>query len=145
MIYKVPATGGACVLSRLVVSDSWRPDGSAAHQAPMSMGFSRQEYWSGLPCLPPGDLPNPGTEPRSHASFIGRWVLHNYHHLGSPLPHCLAVNRCSVTGRYYHIILIPLYGAYVQGSRNISGIRDVDSLIKNLGKEKLSDMEDCVK
>ena len=33
--------------------------------APLSMGFSRQEYWSGLPCPPPGDLPNPGIEPRS--------------------------------------------------------------------------------
>ena len=32
-------------------------------QAPLSMGFSRQEYWSGLPCLPPGDLPGPGIEP----------------------------------------------------------------------------------
>ena len=31
--------------------------------APLSMGFSRQEYWSGLPCPPPGDLPNPGIEP----------------------------------------------------------------------------------
>ena len=31
-------------------------------QAPPSMGFPRQEHWSGLPCLPPGDLPNPGTE-----------------------------------------------------------------------------------
>ena len=31
------------------------------------MGFSRQEYWSGLPCLPPGDLPNPGVEPGSPA------------------------------------------------------------------------------
>ena len=30
------------------------------HQAPLSMGFSRKEYWSELPCLPPGDLPNPG-------------------------------------------------------------------------------------
>ena len=30
-----------------------------AHQAPLPMGFSRQEYWSGLPCPPPGDLPNP--------------------------------------------------------------------------------------
>ena len=30
---------------------------TVAHQAPLSMGFSRQEYWSGLPCLPPGDLP----------------------------------------------------------------------------------------
>ena len=36
-----------------------------AHQAPPSVGFSRQEYWSGLPFPPPGDLPNPGIEPRS--------------------------------------------------------------------------------
>ena len=35
---------------------------TVAHQAPLSMGFSRQEYWSGLPCPPPGDLPNPGIE-----------------------------------------------------------------------------------
>jgi len=33
---------------------------TVAHQAPLSLGFSRQEYWSGLPCPPPGDLPNPG-------------------------------------------------------------------------------------
>ena len=38
---------------------------TVAHQAPLSMGFSRQEYWSGLPCLPPGDLPDPGIEPIS--------------------------------------------------------------------------------
>ena len=38
---------------------------TVAHQAPLSMGFSRQEYWSGLPCPPPGDRPNPGIEPRS--------------------------------------------------------------------------------
>ena len=36
-----------------------------ARQAPLSMGFSRQEYWSGLPFPPPGDLPNPGIEPVS--------------------------------------------------------------------------------
>ena len=36
---------------------------TVAHQAPLSMGFSRHEYWSGLPCPPPGDLPDPGTEP----------------------------------------------------------------------------------
>ena len=34
-------------------------------QVPLSMGFSRREYWSGLPFLSPGDLPNPGIEPRS--------------------------------------------------------------------------------
>ena len=36
-----------------------------AHQAPLSRGFSRQEHWSRLPCPPPGDLPNPETEPSS--------------------------------------------------------------------------------
>jgi len=37
-------------------------------QAPSSVGFSRHEYWSGLPCPPPGDLPNPGIEPGSPVS-----------------------------------------------------------------------------
>ena len=38
---------------------------SIAYQAPLSMGFSRQEYWSGLPFPPPGDLPDPEIEPVS--------------------------------------------------------------------------------
>ena len=38
---------------------------TVAHQAPLSMGFSRQEYWSELPCRPPGDLPDPGIKPTS--------------------------------------------------------------------------------
>jgi len=33
-------------------------------QAPLSMGFSRQEYWNGLSCPPPGNLPDPGTKPK---------------------------------------------------------------------------------
>ena len=36
---------------------------TVAHQAPLSMGFSRQEYWSGFPCPPPGDHPDPDIEP----------------------------------------------------------------------------------
>ena len=50
----------------LVLSDSvtsW----TVAHQAPLSVRFSRQEYWSGLPFPSPGDLPNPGIEPGSFA------------------------------------------------------------------------------
>ena len=39
-----------------------------AHQTPLSMGFSRQEHWSGLLCPPPGGLPDPGIEPLSPAS-----------------------------------------------------------------------------
>ena len=38
--------------------------GTVAHQVPVSMGLLSQEYWCGLPFPPPGDLPNPGTEPR---------------------------------------------------------------------------------
>ena len=41
---------------------------TVARQAPLSMGFSRQEYWSGLPFPPPGDLPTPGIEPVSLSS-----------------------------------------------------------------------------
>ena len=44
----------------------WDPK-DCRQQAPLSMGFSRQEYWSGLPFSSPGDLPNPGIEPKSRA------------------------------------------------------------------------------
>ena len=46
------------------MSDSVTP-WTVAHQAPLSMGFSRQEYWSGLSFPSPGDLPDPGIKPRS--------------------------------------------------------------------------------
>ena len=42
--------------------------GTVAPQAPLSIGFSRQEYWSGLQCSPPSDLPNPGIESMSFMS-----------------------------------------------------------------------------
>ena len=45
--------------------------GTVAHQAPPSMGFFRKEYWSGLPCPPLGDLPDPGIEPMSPALVSG--------------------------------------------------------------------------
>ena len=50
--------------NRNTLYQSWSP-WTVACQAPLSMGFSRQEYWSGLPCPPLGDLPNPETEPMS--------------------------------------------------------------------------------
>ena len=49
------------------MSDSVNP-WTVAHQVPLSMGFSRQEYWSGLPFPPLGDLPNPGIKPISPVS-----------------------------------------------------------------------------
>ena len=61
---------------------------TVAHQAPLSMGFSRREYWRVLPCPPPGDLPDSGVEPMSlmTPALAGRlstdsaiWeALHNY-------------------------------------------------------------------
>ena len=59
---------------------------TVAFQAPLSMGFSRQVYWSGLLWPPPGDLPNPGIEPGYIMSTcIGRQVLYHWCHLGTPL------------------------------------------------------------
>ena len=49
------------------MSNSLATPWTVAHQAPQSMGFPRQEYWSGLPFPPPGDLPNAGIEPVSPA------------------------------------------------------------------------------
>jgi len=48
---------------------------TVAHQAPLSMGFPRQKYWSGLPCPPPGDLPNAGFEPTSLTSALAQISL----------------------------------------------------------------------
>ena len=58
-----------CVCS--VVSDSFLTPWTVARQAPPSMGFSRQEFWSRLPCPPPGDLPDPGIGPGSPALQAG--------------------------------------------------------------------------
>ena len=52
----------ACVLNRFSLSDSLQPY-EPYSKAPLSIGFSKQEYWSGLPCPPSGDLPNPGIGP----------------------------------------------------------------------------------
>ena len=45
----------------------WTAPWTAARQAPLSVGFPRPESWGGLPFPPPGDLPDPGSEPASHA------------------------------------------------------------------------------
>ena len=55
----------ACMLSRFSHSRFFATLWTVTHQAPLSMGFSREEYWSGLSCSPPGDLPNPGIEAAS--------------------------------------------------------------------------------
>ena len=61
-----------------VMSDSFVTPQIIASQAPLSIGFSREEYWSRLPCPPPGDLPDPEIEPVSVASssLAGRFFYH---------------------------------------------------------------------
>ena len=54
-------------VSRSVVSDSLQPSRLQRTQTPLSVGFSRQEYWSKLPFSSPGDLPDTGTEPGASA------------------------------------------------------------------------------
>ena len=58
------------VLSRSVISDSLLPHELQPTRLLCPWAFSRQEYWSGLPCPPQGDLPNSGTEPRSPALLV---------------------------------------------------------------------------
>ena len=69
------------LFSHSVESNSFACPWTVAHQAPLSKGFSQQEYWSGLPCLPPGDLPDPGIEPMSPALQADSLPLD---HQGSP-------------------------------------------------------------
>ena len=68
----------------LVKSDSFVTLWTVARQAPLSMGFSRHGYWSGLPCPPPGDLPDPGIEPESPASSAPQVDPLPLTHRGSP-------------------------------------------------------------
>ena len=56
-----------CVRSDAQSCQLFATQWTVAHQAPLSMGFSRQEGWSGVPCPPPGDLPHPGIAPASPA------------------------------------------------------------------------------
>ena len=60
-----------------VMENSLRPHVLVAHQAPLTMGFPREEYWCGLPFPSPGDFPNPGIE----------WHLLHWHVDSLPLSH----------------------------------------------------------
>ena len=74
-----------CVCVCVCVSDSMNCR-TVDCRAPLSIGFSRQEYRNGLPCPPPGDLPNPGIEPRSPALQVDSLPLEPLPHLKKLLP-----------------------------------------------------------
>ena len=71
----------ACVLSHSVVSDSLWPWGLQPAMLLCPWGFSRQEYWSGLPCPPPRDLPIKGSNP---GLLYYKQILYHLNHQGSP-------------------------------------------------------------
>ena len=73
----------------------------AAHQDPLSMGFPRQEYWSGLPFPSPGDLPNPGIEPESPALSGGFFTPEPP---GQPLEKGTSVLSSCETSMLLHIL-----------------------------------------
>ena len=72
---------------------------TVAHQVSLSMGFSRQEHWSRLPCPPPGDLPNPGIKPASLTSPV---LAGSFFTSTVPFPYTLLVQ-----------VLAPLHPAIV--------------------------------
>ena len=69
-----------------------------ACQAPLSTGFSRQEYWSQLPCPPPRDLPDPGTEP---ASLMFPALSHVFFTTRHGKPHTLYIHNIFICILYY--------------------------------------------
>ena len=85
---------------------------------PLSMGFSRQEYWSGLPCPSPGDLPNPGIKPGSPVSQVDSLPSESPgRHQGSPL---WSARVWLNTGTDYHqiaikILTLVLYKGFMKG------------------------------
>ena len=89
-----------CVYAQLLQSCLFATPWTMAHEASLSIGFSWQEYWSGLPCPPPGDLPDPRIEPTSPVSPTVQvdslplshqrskyiQIVHTHAHIYIPLP-----------------------------------------------------------
>ena len=76
--------GLACVRALYSHARLYATPWTVARQAPLSPGFSRQEYWSGSPCPPPGDLPDQGSNSRLLHLLHWRQILYPPSHLGSP-------------------------------------------------------------
>ena len=73
-----------CTLSRFSHIQLFAPLCTVTHQAPLFMGFSRHKYWSGLPCPPQGDLPDPGIKPVPPAAATLQADSLPLNHWGSP-------------------------------------------------------------
>ena len=97
-----------CMLNRSAVSDYLRPHGP--RQALLSMEFSRQEYWSGLPVASPEDLPNPGIEPGSltlQADSLPSEPLEKLPEVKTPLGHFRGMTFAGLSNSPDSHLLIP--------------------------------------
>ena len=99
----------ACMLSRVrLFATPW----TVACQAPLSMGFSRQEYWSGLPFPPPGNLSDPGIESASPASPVLAGRFSTTEPPGKPI-------KCCITSPPPQIIIPFVCSLVPLGKRNV--------------------------
>ena len=100
--------------SCLTLATPW----TVAHQAPLSMEFSRQEYWSVLPFPPPGDLPDPGIEPRSPALQADDLLTELW---GKPQAHSklsLTILVILLNWSFQHCVIWVMTSSYQRGSWN---------------------------
>ena len=97
-----PYIGCTYVLSHLSCVQLYVTLWMVAHQAPLSMGFSRQEHWSGFPCSPPGDLPYPGVKPDSLISpaLAGRFFTTSAIRETEPCMDCILLQLVSCHPAY---------------------------------------------
>ena len=86
------------------MSDSFEIPWTVAHQAPLSMEFPKQEYWSGLPFPSPGDFPDPGIEPTSPASLALQDDSLPLSHQGRPL---ITMYICYYSSKPQTLTIIP--------------------------------------
>ena len=98
------------------MSDSLRPPRTVTHHDPLFMGFPRQEYWNELPFPSPGDLPNPGIKPRSHALQVDSLLtepsqkpilIHTYNLFLAALGLCCCMDfSLFATSGHYSLVLV---------------------------------------
>ena len=104
-----------CHFGRVRLVTAW----TVACLAPLSMGFSSQEYWSGLPCPPPGDLPNPRIQPMSLKSPALAGGSLSPSHEGSPLnegyTRTIKVGEPMCKTQFSHIPLLTWYNRELRG------------------------------
>ena len=123
-LFGVYSGGGLVTQSCLTLVTPW----IVARQAPLPMEFSRQEYRSGLPCPSPGDLPDPGTEPRSPASQVDSLPSEPP---GKPFYICIKRQK-HIKGIYQQNKIDVILWLFLKRMRWLDGI--TDSVHVNLGK-----------